>query len=282
MIETLYVNGCSWTLGNEIDQSEEFGRLVEDANLTCDPDCVNNANWALYNSTGEMAGRHEDFYNKLNWAGHLKDHLNAKHLVNDAFGGGSNQRIVRTTLDYIKSLSRKDYAKTLIVIGWTNCGRDEIYFNKAWQKLNNRQPFSHTFDYEQDSLSDAEKKKLDKIHDQYIAGLFDEHTKIKYYFDSSYMLSNTLKNLGIAHLFFNAIPVWFDADHQIGSSPWSIHFKDINLQNKNKNFLNIEDSFNIHVFDKKLPTGQWGHPAPTAHQSWARYIHNKIIKSKII
>ena len=89
-IKRLYVNGDSWTYGQEL--GDEL------------PDELDHK-----------------FYNTWPWF--LSQRMNIPQLINDALGGGSCDRIFRKTVDFIKS---KDTLKdTIVILGWTSAERFE-------------------------------------------------------------------------------------------------------------------------------------------------------------
>lgn len=88
----LIANGCSWTYGGGIDNG----------NIT----------------------RQE--LDQLTWPKHLADNLHATTFVNLADGCGSNQRIFRTTLNYL--LDNKFDEDVIAVIQFTEESRYEYYY----------------------------------------------------------------------------------------------------------------------------------------------------------
>ena len=52
--------------------------------------------------------------------------------TNIALPGGSNQRIIRTTLEHLASL---DPGSTLIIIGWSSFERTEWFFQDQWHQI---------------------------------------------------------------------------------------------------------------------------------------------------
>jgi hypothetical protein len=53
-------------------------------------------------------------------------------LTNIALPGGSNQRIIRTTIEALPKLDPRD---TFILIGWSSWERTEWYYNNQWHKI---------------------------------------------------------------------------------------------------------------------------------------------------
>jgi hypothetical protein len=61
------------------------------------------------------------------WPHHLGKLLNAEQTVNLSLGGGSNQRILRTTFDWLSTQSSTDLQNTVAVIQLTAPSRYEYY-----------------------------------------------------------------------------------------------------------------------------------------------------------
>lgn len=114
-MKTLFANGCSWTYGGGLD-----------IKITSD-----------------------FFLKKTVWPEHLKNLMNYDRAVNLAAGCGSNQRIFRTTLDWILKQEPETLKNTTAVIQFTQWSRKEFYFPseieteylqdneyKRWAKLN--------------------------------------------------------------------------------------------------------------------------------------------------
>ena len=104
----LFTNGCSFTWGGAICPSlwDEHG---------------NNLDWENSSEVNQQRIRSV-------WPYHLSQHLNVEH-VNLSMGSGSNERIVRTTLDYFTNLiSNGQYKHEWIaIIQWTQSPRFEFW-----------------------------------------------------------------------------------------------------------------------------------------------------------
>ena len=89
----LYINGCSHAAGAEIEFKEQT-------------ECYNK-------SFGELTA------NQLGWKNH-----------NNSAAGGSNDRIIRTTVNFIENYKISNNIHDLyVVIAWTGADRTEITFN---------------------------------------------------------------------------------------------------------------------------------------------------------
>ena len=90
-MKTIFANGCSWTWGGALDYNDH------------------------------------DRFQKITWPAHLKKLFRYENVVNKAMGCGSNQRIVRTTFDWVTSQPKEILENTIAVIQWSDPFRYEYY-----------------------------------------------------------------------------------------------------------------------------------------------------------
>lgn len=95
-MKTLLANGCSWTFGGGLDN----------------PDTVEHVN---------------NLHNNIVWPAKLKPMLNCDTHVNLAEGCGSNQRICRTTFNWVVNQPKEVLENTVAVIQWSLLDRYEYY-----------------------------------------------------------------------------------------------------------------------------------------------------------
>lgn len=277
-VTRLYVNGCSWTAGDELELDPEFHQLLVDNVCTISP----QDNWTLIDAQGKHVGATSDFYNRLNWPGRLAQKLKVSDFFNHATGGGSNDRIFRTTIEYIRGLSPEQCAQTLIVIGWTVVDRREIYLNhdNNWHRWNTNETFSVTLT-KPHTLDAHLIHMLDDHHKDYITTLFSKHERYMSYFNLSFALSKILQAMNIRHLFFNALPlhwnIFADSDFCQMYEP-QLAWQD----NDNQNFLPHRDNMNNFVAVKQFNRGPGHHPLADGHRAWAEYIYEHLINRNII
>lgn len=93
-MKTLLTNGCSWTYGGGLDITEEQNRVR--------PYVV--------------------------WPNQLKELMQFDNCVNLAMGCGSNQRILRTTTNWLLKQDKEVLKNTTAVIQWTELSRYEYYY----------------------------------------------------------------------------------------------------------------------------------------------------------
>jgi hypothetical protein len=272
MIKTLMVNGCSWTAGNELEQDPEFDNIIRANGLT-KQNAEDPMNWNLVDVHGNPVATYDDLYNMLNWAGYLRDKLGVEELVNLSTGGGSNTRILRTTIDYVMSLTPKQCRETMIVIGWTVSERDEIHVGGAWQRWNATQPFAMTVDRLL-MADDALIEKISRIQEDFILYVNSDYASVKRYFQQTYMLANLLENLGIKYFFFNALPAWWKAGNLAFNVDVHKEFPDNIIWHENqRNILSNNDNMHKFINSNAWPQGQYMHPLSQGHLAWANYLH---------
>ena len=242
MIKTLYANGCSWTVGNG---------LPEDINF---PSTGNH---------GSDLALAQDY----TWPSIIAKKLSCD-VVNDAEGGGSNKRILRTTCNYLMDYPKEKYNELLVMIGWTSIERDEIYIQDEWHKFNARQDFST---YSGHNLDSNTVKNISEYQKMYVTNVYHQEANLVYYFQQLYLLSNLLENLGIKYIFFNGL-----STHKFHSTVLDLNrFKERLEKIKTPSML-TETAFSIFCHEKKLPLSTCMHPMIEAQAVWAEYLYNNL------
>ena len=95
LIKTLYANGDSWTFGQELKD-----------------DIADHLDYKFYNT----------------WPWHVAQELNIPQVVNEGLGGGSNDRIFRKTIDFVRNYTGNP-KELLVIVAWTTYERVEIPIN---------------------------------------------------------------------------------------------------------------------------------------------------------
>lgn len=95
-MKTLLTNGCSWTYGGGLDHP---------------------------GTTEHIKNLHDNVV----WPAHLKKKMNFDQCINLSIGCGSNQRICRTTFDWLAKQDKETLKNTTVVIQWTQVIRFEYY-----------------------------------------------------------------------------------------------------------------------------------------------------------
>ena len=99
MTKTLFTNGCSWTYGGGLDTPDTKEHITH-------------------------------LHDNIVWPAHLKRLMNFDEQVNLSAGCGSNQRICRTTFDWLSKQTPETLKNTTAIIQWTCVDRYEYYVPK--------------------------------------------------------------------------------------------------------------------------------------------------------
>lgn len=256
-IDTLYANGCSWTAGNGIehDLTLQHIPLVE-----------------RYSLLQQYA-----------WPKRLGDLLQVNNVINDAEGAGSNNRMVRTTIDFLLKYPKDKYKTLFVVLGWTTVDRNEIYLEegdkKGWCKFNATQPVSsHTAPYFRPDFSKGFLYKIDDWQKEYIAEFQNIYMSFHNYFQQMYLMKNLLENLKIKYLFFNSLNGYY----KLNEIDVKTEFKNYIKQTTSANILCTRDcDESLNVMDKfckknNIPISPCFHPMILGHQMWGLHLFKEI------
>jgi len=166
----LFANGCSFTWGAEIIENE-LGFARSDQNF-----------WDV---------KSQQFREENSYPFFLHKSLNTDSYINRAWGGASNQRTVRTTLDFFISELEKgtNISDYVAIIQWTSTTRYEIYDNETKDYLHiYPMYYNFSFPHEKNELLKYKYKLDQKNFDDVwyselvcLSSFFHNH-KIKYLF----------------------------------------------------------------------------------------------------
>lgn len=223
----LYVNGDSHTAAAE---------------------CVNEHAFAEDDGALYHLGRkpHPDNLNE-SWGKKLADLLGYE-FVCDAESASSNDRIIRTTKQYLENNSVPD----LMILQWSTWEREEWLINDTYYQVNasgiDEVPISHQQAYK-----------------EYIVGIdwvtktLEAHLKI-------WNFHLYLKTRKINHIFFNGNNTFGDV---------------INRVNWEESYIEpYESSFDHKLRDKFKKSLNSYHYGPDAHTYWANYIYKIILRKR--
>ena len=278
MAKLIYTNGDSWTAGDIVDP-ELFGDNFAKVN---DPE---NRQYRLPRV----------------WPHKLGKLLNSK-VINNSHAGGSNDRIVRSTInDIIGLLNNQNKAKDLfVIIGWSSPERKDFYYK--WDKNAEGGEWECLYPAELKHWK-SESDELNDFFKLYVLNHWYEEEFITRHALNTITLHNFLKNLGIKHLFFNAFyeekeQVLNEDAHQLFDpnelQQYIIEFENkinkktlerLEIDNIIKHYHEIyKDNFVNKSFIKFLLENKKYkqeelidyHPTELGHQLWAEFLQNKI------
>lgn len=203
--------------------------------------------------------------------------LGADEVINPAIGGASNDRILRTTEQYLRECEVNNDYPDFIVIGWTEPSRTDWFVNGKYHS---------TFSQE---LTPDETNEIDRERAIYHSGIWGQpeirNIMAKYYHDKIYDLHKRLEFLNIPHLFFMGV-CSFDFD----TSPE--RFPDSPIYN---NFMINYDWSNCFwkPYEKAGSFMEWGrtnnyeitphhHLKEQGHNDFAHILYDYIIKNSLL
>jgi hypothetical protein len=157
------------------------------------------------NGDSHVAGAYLDkmYQPDISFAGQLAKQSNLEY-VNDAIAGGSNDRIIRTSKEYLKDA---DPSSTAVFIVWSTFERTEWFYENKWHQISG-QPL-----YEPNS-----NQTLNKLWKEYTDAFWhdnNEKSSIFYFsraIETQYKIkefSDWLTNKGFKHLFCHAHSSFF-------------------------------------------------------------------------
>lgn len=250
----LYTNGCSWTWGGSLD---EYFFIKTPENLT----------YGVYSNTERL---------KYVWPTHLGRLLGATKVTDLSSGCGSNQRIVRTTYDWLKSTPVSEIQETVAVIQIAELSRFEMY-NPLNSEMEN-----HPGDWMKCKIDvvNSEPEYNDRQGNKPIPEkelLLETKRRLRY----SHHLEDVYRTISYIY----ALKGMFDA----------FQIKDYYFWIQNNNWpLMMPEQFvtdiyeNFKVLDDNVPMGTcWNyenvskldqHPSVKGHRQIARQIHRDMIR----
>ena len=175
-------------------------------------------------------------------------------VVNLAKVGASNDRILRTTQEYLA-----DNAVDLVVIGWSSWEREEWKHQDSYYDVN-----SSGHDVLPPVLLDRYKTwVIDQTQDSLIV-------KSQKWHENIYKFHLELEQKNIKHLFFNCMYNFF-------------HPSDV--YNWNDQYIGPYDndsSYYWYLKNQGIQTDEWYHFDSTGHRVWADLLINHINKYKLL
>jgi hypothetical protein len=226
----LFTNGCSYTWGG--------GILEEEHNQ-----CV-----SILNQPKHLTELRE----KSTWPWFLAEKLKAETCINYAIGCSSNDRIVRTTIDFFidRKFTYDDLDDWLVIIQFTQPERYEIFEKENWLLIKSDvvipEVSSDRYKHLQHRLLDDNENHITKIFNQCV------------------LLGSFLKNNNIKHYFIHARFPY----HNIKESS-----KEYLKNNVNWLTADLDNSYLLGFSDKKFNSG---HLSTEGHEEAAEKIQSYI------
>jgi hypothetical protein len=197
------------------------------------------------------------------------------NYINEALPGGSNQRIIRTTIEKLPSLNP---ATTLIIIGWSSFERTEWYYNDQWHQICGDANYQVDLELKHVWQQHLDSWSADDNHECWRRQA-DQHHGI-------WVFHNLLKQLGYSVLFYQGCrTVFFEGCPQQDQNfrlPWQdniwVHNPYVFVTPENvrhsEGFSHYAESKGFSYVDDRAHYGQ------DAHDCWAEYL-DPHVKTKL-
>jgi len=176
-------------------------------------------------------------------------------VVNQAQGGASNARILRTTREYLAN----NPAPNLIIIGWSTWEREEWIYKGHYYNVNS-------------SGHDALPSELHDVYKQWVTEQTSDtlNTKSQYWHQEIYKFHLELEQQNIKHLFFNCMYNFFEVAETMD---WN---------NAYLGPYNNEQSYYWWLTGQGILADQWYHFGANGHCAWGSKLINYIKEHNII
>jgi len=224
----------------------------------------------------------------LAWPYVLGKLLNVDKIINKGICSGSNDYIVRTTLEFIsESIKNNINLNDIIIVnGFTSEIRKECYsdYYEKFLQIKLGREMAIVDDSVPKIVSfKSIKGKIKEVYD-IIIKKYLINFESNYYFNlllkmnQMILLENYLNNLNIKHLFFNSLT----EKYKNSKNDTSIvnNFEKIKLLydftfNNNKNFIK-EITMEDYCKNKSVALGPLKHPLEEGHRLWANYLFERL------
>lgn len=265
----LYANGCSFTWGDELaniiapekftnEQRSRWKKILENRPPRHDD----------YWAGSVVMSDNEEYRLKYSWPGQLAELLNCDGFDNDAFPGGSNERMLRTTIDWVL-LNKNRYPDLFVAIGWTYHSRFELW-NEQYKCYKQFNP-----NFESTTDMDKDEKMFIELYWRYS---YNDYERISNFLYCVTTLQTFLKYHKINFLFFNAIQDL----HGLNGFDLSIFDHLLNEIDRDHYFLLENGTFNTWDEGKKYSRGPRFHPLKEGHAEWAKVLYEYINNNELI
>lgn len=205
----------------------------------------------------------------ISFAEQLAEHFSLD-LINRSLPGGSNQRIIRTATEDLRSLDPVD---TFVLIGWSSFERAEWYYTHQWHKIAGSDAYTLP-----NELVDVGQRHLENFHTDMAHCLnchLEQHQAI-------WNFHNTLAAQGYQFLFFQGCETFFfdglpeqDRNFQFSwrAGSWAHNPYVTVLLDNSRRIESFSHMCRQQGFDH---VDVYAHYGQDAHDYWANYLTPKI------
>ena len=229
----LYANGCSHTAAAEAVISEAFAADNGRAGIDRRPHPLNLA---------------------ASWCTHLAQDL-GMDLICHAESGSSNDRIIRTTREWIAN-NPDQLHNTFMIIQWTTWEREEWLHQGTWYQVTA-------------SGTDWVPRELKRQYKQFVIDV-DWDIKTQECHEKSWALHAELQNLRIPHLFYSGHSTFSDIQNHYN---WGTRYLEP---------YNRQSSYNAILQQNGHVPTKWYHFNAKGHCFWAQYLLQYIKQNNLV
>lgn len=254
----IFSNGCSYTWGGSLYNLRETDNNGKEHFLD------------YYNDSPKNIDRLQSVYPH-----HLGKLMKAEHVYNLSMGGGSNDRIARTTLEFFHNamIAGENLRNYFVTIQWTEPNRTEFYdtnYQKCWVGMQHGYHFNESVE--------PWSNRLTHIKEYYYKCLYSDINA----------LEKTIQNITLLGEFFkvNKIPYVFFSQVDI----FGFKIDDIAIQSIEKRIKLIDKRYvwwNGSSRQSVMAKSDFdainnSHPSRLGHKQWANTLYNWILEKKLI
>ena len=238
-IKCLYANGDSFVFGQGLD-----------------PEKITSENVYSFTELKRTNG----------FTGIICDTLGIDHYINNALPGGSNDRMLRTTIqDLIKLKQTYKPEEVLVVLGFTESQRSEFYV------MENRNYMPYMPSCPPNTL------KSKKVWETYLSYCDDEIQSQYRYITNIISLQSFLVANGFNYVFTETVQVILGKGGFLHN-----HAIDQTLVNEIDINHYVNPSFSHYDSTLHLPRSECHHPLAPSHKLWAEYVLNFMKEKGIV
>tara|TARA_E500000178_G_scaffold214081_1_gene211430 strand:+ start:6274 stop:7026 length:753 start_codon:yes stop_codon:yes gene_type:complete len=230
-----------------------------------------------------------------NWPSQLSVLLN-QQVINLALGGASNDRIFRTTKEWLVNNEPPEY----VIIGWTSHTRNELHHELGM--------YCRTAATGIEQENGPDPGNLKKLHRFWIHNMFNEYINYRNWIYNILFLQDYFESKNIRYTFFNAFTPSMISDFIEGkfsamqladlarhnrktntdtvdpsnTTPEFIELQKLCTQVNLSNWLIPDSHLMEYVCNLGYKQDSQGHFYADGYQAWAQYLTKYIVDNKIV
>lgn len=211
--------------------------------------------------------------NKKVYGDFLSEHFGIP-VKNFARSGSNNQRILRSSIEYIQEV-KSEYQNPLVIIGWSFIRRLEVWYYGNNKKLINQMPDSLqsrfiTLDHLM-NVGEATLEQKALINEDLFV-----HKQLMDFYTNLYMFANILESQNLNYVFFSAAR---NTDCPLHCFPYIESLQQVKWVANNPNIFKLHDFCIMHWAKENDPESHpiTGHLSEDGHKKFSNFILNNLL-----